>query len=444
MFMERILVADDDPLVRNFSAEVLRRLGKEVVTAANGAEAIAHLEKEETFDLILTDRKMPQKDGFAVLKRAKELQPSVFVIMMTAFGSVESAVEAMQLGAFNYLIKPFSPEALEAVVAQCESQSKVLKENRYLREASLSPQLITESSTMKRVLLNLEKIAKSHASVFITGESGTGKEVIAGAIHRLSSRSQHPFVKVNCAAIAETLIESEFFGHEKGSFTGAQSRKTGRFELADKGTLLLDEVTEIPSALQPKLLRAIQEQEFDRVGGVRPIRVNVRFLATSNRDMQEAIETKVFREDLYYRLNVVPLHLPPLRARKEDILPLANFFLQKFCAENHKALKKLSGNAEQKLQDYHWPGNVRELANIIERTVVLDFEEAIDASHLYLEPIAAAKPKPMIGCTLHEMEKRLILETLEAHHQSRAKAAALLGISARTLRNKLQEYESAD
>jgi two-component system response regulator AtoC len=370
MFIERILIADDDPLMRNFSAEVLRRLGKEVVTATNGAEAIALLQKEEPFDLILTDRKMPQKDGFAVLKRAKELQPSVFVIMMTAFGSVESAVEAMQLGAFNYLIKPFSPEALEAVVEQCEAQSKVLKENRYLREATLSPRLIAESAAMKNVLKNLDKIAKSQASVFITGESGTGKEVIAGTIHRLSSRSQHPFVKVNCAAIAETLIESEFFGHEKGSFTGAQGRKTGRFELADKGTLLLDEVTEIPSALQPKLLRAIQEQEFERVGGVRPIKVNVRFLATSNRDMQEAIETKVFREDLYYRLNVVPLHLPPLRARNEDILPLANFFLQKFCAENHKVLKRLSRSAEERLQDYHWPGNVRELANIIERTVV--------------------------------------------------------------------------
>ncbi len=444
MFIERVLIADDDPLMRNFSAEVLKRLGKEVFTATNGAEAIALLQKEEPFDLILTDRKMPQKDGFAVLKRAKELQPSVFVIMMTAFGSVESAVEAMQLGAFNYLIKPFSPESLEAVVEQCEAQAKVLKENRYLREATLSPHLIAESPAMKRVLQNLEKIAKSQASVFITGESGTGKEVIAGTIHRLSSRSQNPFVKVNCAAIAETLIESEFFGHEKGSFTGAQGRKTGRFELADGGTLLLDEVTEIPIALQPKLLRAIQEQEFERVGGVRPIKVNMRFLATSNRDMQEAIETKVFREDLYYRLNVVPLHLPPLRARREDVLPLANFFLQKFCAENHKVLKKLSQKAEQKLLDYHWPGNVRELANIIERTVVLDFEEEIDEAHLYLEPITAARAKPISGCTLHEMEKRLILETLETHHQNRTKVAALLGISIRTLRNKLQEYESTE
>ena len=233
---------------------------------------------------------------------------------------------------------------------------------------------------MKRVLQDLEKIAKSQASVFITGESGTGKEVIASAIHQLSTRSAFPFIKVNCAAIPETLIESEFFGHEKGSFTGARIRKTGRFELADKGTILLDEVTEIPLSLQPKLLRAIQEQEFERVGGTRPIHVNLRFLATSNRNMSEAIETKIFREDLFYRLNVVPIHLPSLRQRTEDIIPLANFFIKRFCTENHKPQKKLTEQAIQKLLAYHWPGNVRELANIIERTVVFDFEEEIDAN----------------------------------------------------------------
>jgi len=440
MSIERILVVDDDLLMQKFAAEVLRRLGKEVTLASNGQEAIQRLRQEEPFDLILTDRKMPRQDGFAVLKAAKELHPSSFIILMTAFGTIESAVEAMQLGACNYLIKPFSPEALEALVAQCESQSKVLKENSYLRESNLVPHLIAESLAMQRALQDLEKIAKSQASVFITGESGTGKEVIAGAIHRLSSRAEHPFVKVNCAAIAETLMESEFFGHEKGSFTGAQSRKTGRFELADRGTLLLDEVTEIPLALQPKLLRAIQEQEFERVGGVRPIRVNVRFLATSNRDMQEAIETKIFREDLFYRLNVVPIHLPPLRERREDILPLAQTLLKKCCADNHKPLKKLSDAAAQKLLDYSWPGNVRELANILERAVVLDFEKEIDAAHLYLGPVSP-KQKSVVGCSLHEMEKRLILETLEAHQQNRTKAAAVLGISVRTLRNKLQEYE---
>jgi two-component system response regulator AtoC len=300
---------------------------------------------------------------------------------------------------------------------------------------------------MKKILQDLEKIAKSQASVFITGESGTGKEVIAGAIHQFSTRSQHPFIKVNCAAIPETLIESEFFGHERGAFTGAHTRKTGRFELADKGTLLLDEVTEIPLTLQPKLLRAIQEQEFERVGGVKPIKVNLRFLATSNRNMQEAIESKIFREDLFYRLNVVPIQIPPLRERREDILPLANHFLNRFCLDNHKPLKKFSERAVEKLLNYPWPGNVRELANIIERTVVLDFDAMIDSEHLYLDSTLHPKSAPAasaalpVGISLHEMEKRLILETLQLQHQNRTKTAAILGISARTLRNKLHEYE---
>lgn len=265
--------------------------------------------------------------------------------------------------------------------------------------------------------------------------------MIAGAIHELSSRANHPFIKVNCAAISETLLESEFFGHEKGSFTGAHTKKTGRFELADRGTLLLDEVTEIPLVLQPKLLRAIQEQEFERVGGTRGIKVNLRFLATSNRNMQEAIETKVFREDLFYRLNVVPIEIPPLRERKEDIFPLATHFLEKFCKENHKPKKSFSKEAIQKLLNYPWPGNVRELGNIIERTVVLDFDPIIDAQHLYLDSsVSSFSIKKKGGMTLHEMEKNLILETLEANFQNRTKTAAALGISIRTLRNKLHEY----
>lgn len=439
--IERVLVVDDEPLMRNFTAETLKRMGKEIVICSNGNEAILRLQ-QEPFDLVVTDRKMPIKDGLEVLKTTKLLHPHCFVIMMTAFGSIESAVEAMRLGATNYLIKPFPPEALEAAVEQCETQGRLIKENRYLRESIGLPHLIAQSPAMKRVLQDLEKIAKSQASVFITGESGTGKEVIAGAIHQLSNRSNHSFVKVNCAAIPETLIESEFFGHEKGSFTGAHIRKTGRFELADEGTLLLDEVTEIPLSLQPKLLRAIQEQEFERVGGTRPIRVNIRFLATSNRNMQEAVESKIFREDLFYRLNVVPIHLPALRQRREDIVSLAQFFLARFCNENHKPEKKFTDLAIQKLLAYHWPGNVRELANIIERTVVLDFAEKIECEHLCLEPITPEKPKDdlIVGLTLHEMEKRLILSTLQANDQNRTKSASILGISVRTLRNKLQEY----
>lgn len=440
--IEKVLIADDEPLMLRFIADVLRRQGKEVVTAVHGTEAIQLLETE-SFDLVISDMKMPQKGGLDVLKAAKQAHPSPLVILATAHGTVESAVEAMKLGAFNYLIKPFPPEALEGALDKAEEHLRLVKEHKFYREDAKKHNLIAESPAMKKILIDLEKIAKANASVFITGESGTGKEVIAGAIHELSARALYPFVKVNCAAIPETLLESEFFGHEKGSFTGAHMRKTGRFELADKGTLLLDEVTEIPLVLQPKLLRAIQEQEFERVGGTKPIKVNLRFLATSNRNMQEAIEAKIFREDLFYRLNVVPLQIPPLRERQEDILPLARYFLEKFCAENHKSLKTLTEQALKKLLDYPWPGNVRELANIIERTVVLDFDPLIDAEHLYLDS-SVSKPKELKkGITLHEMEKQLILETLEANHQNRTKTASQLGISVRTLRNKLHEYGEA-
>ncbi len=311
------------------------------------------------------------------------------------------------------------------------------------------PHFIAESPAMKKLIQDIDKIAKSHASVLITGESGTGKEVIGGLIHHLSHRSKEPFIKVNCAAIPETLLESEFFGHEKGAFTGALQKKIGRFELADLGTLLLDEVTEIPLPLQPKLLRAIQEQEFERVGGMKPIRVNVRFLATSNRNMQEAIDAKIFREDLFYRLNVVPLHIPPLREREEDIIPLAQHFLKRFCEKNHKPFKQLSQSATLKLMNYPWPGNVRELSNVIERTVVLDFDSTIEADHLYLETLSGGKSTQHkgtlpIGISLFEMEKRLILETLIAYGNNKTKTAQILKISVKTLRNKLYEYESLE
>jgi two-component system response regulator AtoC len=449
--IEKILVVDDEPLMLRFVAETLRRQKKEVSLATNGRDAI-HLLQTEPFDLVISDVKMPLKGGLDVLQEAKKLHPHILVILATAHGTVESAVEAMKLGAFNYLLKPFSPEALEGLLEKAEEHLRLVKENRFYREErgqSKYLQLIEHSPALKRVLQDLEKIAKSQASVFITGESGTGKEVVAGAIHELSTRASYPFIKVNCAAIPETLLESEFFGHEKGAFTGAHIRKTGRFELADKGTLLLDEVTEIPLVLQPKLLRAIQELEFERVGGTRAVKVNLRFLATSNRPMQEAIETKVFREDLFYRLNVVPIHIPPLRERKEDILPLATYFLEKFCAENHKSLKSFTEKAIQKLQNYPWPGNVRELGNIIERTVVLDFDAVIDHQQLYLDSsptpfveksAGVEKRKIPVGIKLHELEKQLILETFETQHQNRTKTAASLGISVRTLRNKLHEY----
>lgn len=442
--IEKVLVVDDEPLMLHFMSDVLKRQGKDVLKAQDGLEAIQILERE-SIDLVITDMKMPNKTGIELLTHIKSSYPSLLVVLATAHGTIESAVEAMKLGAFHYLIKPFSPNALESILEKAEEHTRLVRENKFYREDIKHPHLIVESAAMKQILQDLKKIAKANASVFITGESGTGKEVIASTIHELSSRTQYPFIKVNCAAIPETLLESELFGHERGSFTGAHTRKMGRFELADRGTLLLDEVTEIPSLLQPKLLRAIQEQEFERVGGTRPIKVNVRFLATSNRNMQEAIESRIFREDLFYRLNVVPIQIPPLRQRREDIVPLALYFLEKFCKENHKPVKSFTERARKKLTDYPWPGNVRELANIIERTVVLDFDPIIDAQHLYLDSTATPQPqKDLRGMTLHEVEKRLILDTLESHHQNRTKTASVLGISVRTLRNKLHEYGESD
>jgi two-component system response regulator AtoC len=308
-------------------------------------------------------------------------------------------------------------------------------ENGDLLPEKKREQIIAESGFMKRILEDVIKVAKSHASVFISGESGTGKEVIAHLLHIKSPRCEGPFVKVNCAAIPEALLESEFFGHEKGAFTGAIAKRLGRFELANKGTLLLDEISEIPLSMQSKLLRAVQELEFERIGGVNLIKVDIRFISTSNRNMKETVEQKLFREDLYYRLNVVPIRLPALRERKEDILPLAEHFLHRLCPENKKTF---SSKAQELLVEYPWPGNIRELANVIERTVVMDSSSIIEPEHLELEfcPI-----KSTTAClSLEEVERRHILETLTACDQNRTKAARVLGISIRTLRNKLKSF----
>jgi two-component system response regulator AtoC len=459
MSIEKILIVDDEMLIRNFLSETLKRKGLDVVTAEGGLKALSLL-KETPFDMVITDMKMPDMTGIDVLRKVKEVAPNTLVVVITAFGSIENAVEAMRLGAFNYLIKPFSPDIIEAIIEKAKEHLSLVEENQYLRQ-QISPggsrslyQVIGESPSMKQILSDVERVAKSNASVFITGESGTGKEVIAQAIHYHSLRANKPFIKVNCAAVPETLIESEFFGHEKGAFTGANARRLGRFELANGGTLLLDEVTEIPQSVQAKLLRAVQEQEFERVGGTKPLKVDVRLISTSNRDIKEAITQKVLREDLYYRLNVVPIYLPPLRERKDDVIPLAEFFLKKMCEENHKETKSFTAEAKKKLIEYNWPGNTRELANIIERAVVMDTHSSIGAEHLYIEKEAAlekgsAATKQMahetvsslpVGITLQELEKRLIIETLQAHRNNRTKTAETLGISIRTLRNKLHEY----
>ncbi|MFC2049269.1 sigma-54-dependent transcriptional regulator [Chlamydiota bacterium] len=388
MRIEKILIVDDEELMRRFLAEALLRKNYEVDTAGSGKEALAILRKQN-YDLIITDMKMPDLSGLELLRKAKESAPQTLVIVMTAYGTIETAVEAMRLGAFNYLLKPFTPDAIETLIEKASEHLALVQENIYLREEVSSKRiptkLVAESPLMKKVLAEAIQIARSQASVLIHGESGTGKEVIAAAIHAHSLRAQNSYIRVNCAAIPDALIESEFFGHEKGAFTGANNKRMGRFELADKGTLLLDEVTEIPIGLQPKLLRVIQEQEFERVGGSKPLAVDVRLISTSNRNLKEAIKEKVLREDLYYRLNVVPLHLPPLRERREDILPLALYFLEKFCAENRRPQKTLSKGAEKKLLSHPWPGNIRELANAIERVVVIDGAATIAPEQLSLD-----------------------------------------------------------
>jgi len=439
MSIEKILVVDDEALMRNFMVEALKRKGLEAVAVENGTKAI-NLIKEHSFDLVITDMKMAGMTGLEVLKSIKEISPRTLVIVVTAFGTIENAVEAMQNGAFHYLIKPFSMESLLANIEKGNQHLALVEENTYLREQVVSSPsmraVVAESPAMKKILEDIQQVAKSNANVFINGETGTGKEVIAHLIHYSSPRANQPFIKVNCAAVPDTLVESEFFGHEKGAFTGAANKRPGRFELADNGSLLLDEITEIPLALQAKLLRVTQEQEFERVGGGKSIKVNVRLISTSNRDMREAIANKVLREDLYYRLNVVPINLPPLRERHEDILPLAEYFIERTCKENHLERKTLSAEAKKKLLNYRWPGNVRELANVIERSIVMDQSKVIQGDHLYLDgPMVS----PVAGKTLQELEKQLIAQTLEAH-DNRTKVAETLGISVKELRDKLQEY----
>jgi two-component system, NtrC family, response regulator AtoC len=448
MGIEKILVVDDEMLIRTFLEETLSRKKYEVQTASSVKPALQIL-KKTTFDLVITDMKMPDGTGIDVLKAVKKFSPETLVIIITAFGSIENAVEAMHLGSYNYLIKPFSPDTIEAVIEKAEEHLSLLEENRYLKEEIQRKTkysehtIIAESPAMKKILQEVEHIAKSNANVFINGESGTGKEVIAKAIHQYSPRIKAPYICVNCAAMPESLIESELFGHEKGAFTGAQLKRIGRFELANGGSLLLDEITEVPIALQPKLLRVIQEKQFERVGGTKSIDINVRFISTSNRVMKEAIANNIFREDLYYRLNVIPIHLPPLRERSEDIIPLAYYFMKKFCIENNTPIKTLSKCAKTQLLDYHWPGNIRELGNLMERLVVMNPDKTIHSGQLYLEKeniSHVSKIEMPIGMSLQELEKKMIIETLQQQKENHKQAAELLGINVRTLKNKLNDY----
>lgn len=447
-----ILVVDDDKLVNEFIAETLGRTRHEITTAYSGEEARALLE-QRGYDIVLTDIKMQKVSGMDVLRFVKERTPETAVIMITAYGTVKNAVEAMKLGAFDYLIKPSSPDEIELAINRAHDLIALRSENRRLRAEMQEryKELVGESSTMIEIKNLITEVAPTRSTVLISGESGTGKELIARAIHYQSDRAEMPFVKINCPAIPEGLFESELFGHEKGAFTGADRQKRGRFEMADGGTILLDEISEIPVNLQGKLLRALQEREFERVGSVTPIQVDVRVLATTNRNLKKEIADGNFREDLFYRLNVIPVEVPTLRERPEDIPLLAEHFIRRYNNETGKEVRGVDSAAMKLFTAYHWPGNVRELENFIERAVVISKNRMLGVTDfpqsLVLGKADETGGDLRPGMSVHEAEKILILKTLKDQGGNRTRAAELLGINPRTLRNKLHEYgviESSD
>jgi DNA-binding NtrC family response regulator len=448
--IERVLVADDEPLSREFLCELLGEKGHEVVAVEDGAEAI-RLARDSAFDLIITDLRMPGADGMAVLREAKRACPETPVVLITAYGGIESAVDAMRDGADDFLQKPFSCEQIEYVLDRLGQRLRLERENAFLRESSAQESrnggIVGESQSIQRVVGTACKAARSNATVLITGESGTGKELLARLIHEQSPRRDKPFVRINCAALPEGLLESELFGHERGAFTGAVRRREGRFELADGGTLLLDEIGEMPIGLQPKLLRALEQEEFERVGGVRTLHVDVRVIGTTNRDLGEEIRKGRFREDLYYRIQVLPLEVPPLRQRREDIPRLARYFLQKFGAENGSHVRSLSPAALRSLQSYPWPGNVRELRNTIHRATVLDSAAVLESEHLGLpsgaRPAGGQWVDDVVGMTIEDINREVTLATLRHVSGNRTAAAGLLGITDRTIRNKLRTWREA-
>jgi len=444
----RILIVDDEANARAALSEILHDEGFATETAADGFKALGKLEEFQP-DVILTDLKMPGLDGIDFMDKAKAAAPGAVFVVMTAFGSISSAVAAVKKGAENYLTKPLEYEQLSAVIERAMEKARLLQETRQLRdrlrERNAFGLIVTHDPKMLEVLELVQQVGPSRASVLISGESGTGKELIAESVHSASTRAQKPFVRLNCAALAEGLLESELFGHERGAFTGAVGRREGRFKQADGGTLFLDEISEISPGTQVKLLRFLQERAFERVGGNETLKVDVRVIAATNKKLQEEIKKGTFREDLFYRLNVVAIELPPLRDRKADVPALATFFLRRYAAENGRTIEEISGEALGRLMSYAWPGNVRELENVIERAVVLCDGSKIEARHLptTLTPEAERSGAPPIpGSTIAELEKYAILKTLEQCGGSTSKAALLLGISTRKIQYKLHEYGS--
>jgi len=422
-----VLVVDDEEKIQKLLALNLRNSYR-VIVAGNVDEAVAYLEKGEV-DLVLTDLKLPGEDGIAMLKKVKAFDSSIPVVLMTAYGTVENAVEAMKLGAFDYLLKPVKMKEVVVTVQKALSYRFLLAENRRLKEQLKGiysfENIVCVSPRMQQILKLVKQVAESKVTVLIQGETGTGKELIARMIHRASPRASKPFVAVNCSAIPEELLESEFFGHEKGAFTSAVTRKRGKFELADGGSLFLDEVSEMPLSLQPKLLRVLEEQTFTRVGGVDSIQVDVRLIAATNRDLQTEVESGRFRKDLYYRLKVVPIVLPPLRERREDIASLVRLFLKKHAGNTGSKVAGISREALSILENYHWPGNVRELENVILRAMVVAQDDRIEVEHLpdEIRGLTSLRPVDREGLRLakkkakqqavYQVERQFVLEALK-------------------------------
>ena len=449
-----ILVVDDDDAHRTVLKAVLKGWGYDIHEANDGYVAVEKV-KDNPFDLVLMDIRMLKLSGIEALKQIKILNPAIPIIIMTAYSSVETAVEALKKGAYDYLPKPLDFDELRLVMERGLEHCQLREENRILKKALGSRfdtrNIIGRSPAMVQLMETVAQVAPSDATVLITGDSGTGKELVAGAIHFNSSRNRAPFIKINCAAITETLLESELFGHEKGAFTGAYRKKEGRFKQADGGTLFLDEISEMYPTMQVKLLRALQEREFTPVGGEKDVQIDVRIVAATNKNLAEMIEQGSFREDLYYRLNVIEIHLPPLCRRREDIPLIAGHFLSRFKEENKKNIKGFTPRAMDKLIRYRWPGNVRELINVIERGVILTRSEYLDTCDLSFagndfESLANIEMAPSVdhnfepGRPLVEAEKQVILNTLKAAGGNKSESARRLGITRNTLRKKLKEY----
>ena len=440
-----VLVVDDDHLMNEFIAETLERAGYDCRAVFSGEQAVTELQSKAA-DIVLTDFKMKGMDGIDLIKYIKTHYPTTVVIMLTAYGTVKTAVSAIKLGAYDFLMKPIVSETVEHTMKRVTEMLDLKQENALMRRdlAHKFQNIIGKSKAMREIFDLIQSVADARSTVLITGDSGTGKELVARALHYASNRREGPFIKLNCAALPEHLVEAELFGHEKGAFTDAKKTNRGRFELADGGTLLLDEVSEMPLNLQSKLLRVIQEKEFERVGSSTTISVDVRLVATSNRNLKEYISAGRFREDLFYRLNVIPIRMCPLAERAEDIPLLVDHFIAKFNSENDKQIKGVDATGLKLLMKYHWPGNVRELENLVERAVVTSKSETIAEddfpTELALGPIAEGLPSLKVPMKLEEGSKYLILKTLEKFNGNKTRAAEALGITTRTIRNKLSEY----